>query len=147
MADHQVVTTAPHAPGDPDPAAEDPSLPGEGEDLAALLSRVLEETGREQKELASEAGITYTRLNSWITRARGTTRIHPDDLRAIGVILRRWGGEVTTADLLRAVGRPVPGPTDEEREKRLLDIYRQLPARGQRALIEHADLLKRSMSA
>ncbi|MFF1416517.1 helix-turn-helix domain-containing protein [Streptomyces sp. NPDC058280] len=133
------MTTAPNDPGD---RGADP-----GEDLAALLTRVLEETGREQKQLANEAGISYTRLNSWLTRARGTSRIAPEDLRAMANVLRGWGASVTPAQLFGAVGRPVPGPADREREERLLSIYRQLSISSQRALIQHAELLLRSARA
>ncbi|NEB57605.1 helix-turn-helix domain-containing protein [Streptomyces griseus] len=135
------VTTGPNHPGDhPVRAAEDPAPTGE--DLAALLTRLLEETGdKTQKDLAAAAGINYSTLNHWMKRTRGTSRINPDDLRALTNILRGWGADVVPRQLFEAAGRPVPGPTDEEREKRLLDIYRQLPSRGQRALIQSAEAM------
>ncbi|MFC7869689.1 transcriptional regulator [[Kitasatospora] papulosa] len=135
------MTTGPSNPGDPHGrAAEDPAPTGE--DLAALLARLLEETGdRTQKDLAEAAGIKYPTLNAWMNRTRGTSRINPDDLRALGNVMRGWGVEVTPRALFEAAGRPVPGPTDEEREQRLLDIYRQLPTKGQRALIQSAEAM------
>ncbi|MFD3749697.1 helix-turn-helix domain-containing protein [Streptomyces cyaneofuscatus] len=135
------MTTGPSNPGDhPVRAAEDPAPTGE--DLAALLARLLEEAGdRSQKELAEAAGVKYPTLNAWMNRTRGTSRINPDDLRAIGNVLRQWGVEVTPRQLMEASGRPVPGPTDEERERRLLEIYRLLPRRAQRTLIETAEVM------
>ncbi|MER5677410.1 transcriptional regulator [[Kitasatospora] papulosa] len=135
------MTTGPNHPGDPHGrAAEDPAPTGE--DLAALLARLLEETGdRTQKDLAEAAGIKYPTLNAWMNRTRGTSRINPDDLRALGNVMRGWGVEVTPRTLFEAAGRPVPGPTDEERERRLLEIYRQLPSKGQRALIQSAEAM------
>ncbi|WP_128817978.1 helix-turn-helix domain-containing protein [Streptomyces sp. S063] len=134
------MTTGPNHPGDHVRAAEDPAPTGE--DLAALLTRLLEEAGdRSQKELAESAGIKYPTLNAWMNRTRGTSRINPDDLRAIGNVMREWGVEVTPRQLFQASGRPIPGPTDEEREQRLLEIYRQLPRRAQRTLIETAEVM------
>ncbi|MFE1329706.1 transcriptional regulator [Streptomyces microflavus] len=134
------MTTGPNHPGDHARAAEDPAPTGE--DLAALLARLLEETGdKTQKELAEAAGIKYPTLNAWMNRTRGTSRINPDDLRALGNVMRGWGVEVSPRTLFEAAGRPVPGPTDEERERRLLEIYRQLPSKGQRALIQSAEAM------
>ncbi|MFJ2292155.1 transcriptional regulator [Streptomyces sp. NPDC087894] len=134
------MTTGPSNPGDPARAAEDPAPTGE--DLAALLARLLEETGdHTQKDLAVAAGIRYPTLNAWMNRTRGTSRINPDDLRALTNILRGWGAEVTPRQLFEAAGRPVPGPTDEEREQRLLEIYRQLPSKSQRALIQTGEAM------
>ncbi|MER8083790.1 helix-turn-helix transcriptional regulator [Streptomyces sp. NPDC094048] len=134
------MTTGPHHPGDTDTAAEDPAPAGE--DLAALLTRLLEEAGRTQKELATETGIKYPTLNAWVNRTRGTSRIDPQDLRAIVNTLRLWQVEVTPAQMFKAAGRKVPGPSDAEREARLLKIYRELPTEGQRALIQTAEAMK-----
>ncbi|MER7807864.1 helix-turn-helix transcriptional regulator [Streptomyces sp900116325] len=139
------MTTGPKHPGDIDPAAEDPAPMGE--DLAALLTRLLEEAGRTQKELATEAGIKYPTLNAWLNRTRGTSRIDPDDLRAMVNTLRLWHVAVTPAQMFRAAGRKVPGPTDEEREQRLLRIYRELPTDSQRALIQTAEAMRSASRA
>ncbi|MEE4493520.1 helix-turn-helix domain-containing protein [Streptomyces sp. BE230] len=132
------MTTGPSNPGDD--AAEDPAPAGE--DLAAILTRLLEETGRTQKELAAEAGIKYPTLNAWVNRTRGTSRIDAEDLRSMTNVLRLWRADVTPAQLFRAAGRRVPGPTTEEREQRLLNIYRDLPTEGQRALIQAAEAMR-----
>ncbi|MFB7228468.1 helix-turn-helix domain-containing protein [Streptomyces fimicarius] len=135
------MTTGPSNPGDHHVrAAEDPAPTGE--DLAALITRLLEEAGdKTQKDLAEGASIKYPTLNAWLNRTRGTSRINPDDLRALANVLRGWGVDVVPRQLFEAAGRPVPGPTDEEREQRLLDIYRQLPSKGQRALIQSAEAM------
>ncbi|WP_234313284.1 MULTISPECIES: helix-turn-helix domain-containing protein [Streptomyces] len=135
------MTTGPSNPGDPHGrAAEDPAPAGE--DLAALLTRLLEEAGgKSQKDLADASGVKHPTLNHWIKRTRGTSRIPPESLRAIGSVFRGWGVEVTPRELFEAAGRPVPGQADEERERRLLDIYRQLPTKAQRALIQSAEAM------
>jgi transcriptional regulator with XRE-family HTH domain len=135
------VTTPEQGDDELDPAATD------GEDLAELILGALSDTGHSQKELAETTGITRSRLNSWLTRERGTSRISPDDLRAIANTLRKWGATgVTPGRVFRATGRPVPGPANEERERRLLAIFRALPTRSQRALLDHAEAMLSSLS-
>ncbi|MEV0090383.1 helix-turn-helix domain-containing protein [Streptomyces sp. NPDC050738] len=132
------MTSDPNHPGEPHPA-EDPAR--EGEDLAALLTRLLEEAGRTQKDLALASGIKYQTLNSWLKRTRGTSRVDPEDLRKITAALRSWNVTITPKRIFEAAGRAVPGPTDSESERRLVEIYRQLPTRGQKALIQVASTL------
>ncbi|MFF8656756.1 helix-turn-helix domain-containing protein [Streptomyces huasconensis] len=131
------MTTAPNGPGEHDHPAEDPAF--RGEDLAALLTRLLAEVGKTQKDLAEASDIKYPTLNAWVNRTRGTSRIDTEHLRKMAEILRRWGADVTPGILFRSAGRVVPGPSDEEREARLLRIYRSLPARQQRSLIGIAE--------
>lgn len=130
------VTSHQQDPGEPHPA-EDPAATGE--DLAALLARLLEETGRTQKELAEASGVKYPTLNAWMKRTRGTSRVDPEQLRSIAESLRGWGGDITPKQIFESAGRPVPGPSDAEREARLLKIYRGLSARQQRSLIGIAE--------
>lgn len=114
----------------------------QGEDLAALLERLLEASaGRTQKDLATAAGISYPTLNAWMNRTRGTSRIDPEKLRAMVEVFRRWGVRTSPREFFAAVGRPVPGPTGDEREARLLRLYRQLPESRQRALIKDAEAM------
>ncbi|MEU4499108.1 helix-turn-helix domain-containing protein [Streptomyces sp. NBC_00210] len=114
----------------------------EGEDLAALLERLLAKaSGKTQKDLASEAGISYPTLNAWMNRTRGTSRVEPDKLRAMVDVFRRWGLKTTPREFFQAVGRPVPGPSRDEREAKLLMLYRQLPEARQRALIQDAEAM------
>ncbi|MEU3617434.1 helix-turn-helix transcriptional regulator [Streptomyces sp. NPDC006872] len=125
--------------GDPDPG-HDPTR--QDEDLAALLERLLAQTrGRTQKDLAAEAGISYPTLNAWMNRTRGTSRVDPEKLRAMVETFRRWGVHTTPREFFEAVGRPVPGPSGDEREARLLKLYRQLPESRQRALLKDAEAM------
>ncbi|MGW7196602.1 helix-turn-helix domain-containing protein [Streptomyces chryseus] len=134
------MTTAQHYPGETDHPAEDPAP--QGEDLAAILTRLLEETGKNQKDLAAEAGVPYATLNAWMIRTRGTSRVTPETLRALTEALRKFGARVTPKQIFESAGRQVPGPTDKEREERLLRIYRALPAKSQRALIQSAEAME-----
>ncbi|WP_232027976.1 helix-turn-helix domain-containing protein [Streptomyces lincolnensis] len=133
----------------PDPGASDAEAPArDGEDLAALLERLLEEVpGRTQKELATEAGVSYQTLNAWVRRTRGTSRIDPDTLRSLARVFSKWGIEVSVRQFFDAAGRPVAGPADEEREAHLLRVYRQLPEDKQRLLVEDAQVMLRIASA
>jgi len=141
MPDPLGVTSHQNHPGEPDPA-EDPAR--KGEDLAALLGRLLAEVpGKTQKDLATEAGIRYPTLNAWMNRTRGTSRIDPDALRKLVATFRKWGVEVTPKEMFESTGRPVPGPTGDEREARLLQIYRQLSADKQRDLVRDAEAMAR----
>ncbi|NEC72937.1 helix-turn-helix transcriptional regulator [Streptomyces rochei] len=139
MPDPLYVTSHQQHPGEQGPA-EDPAP--RGEDLAALLDRLLSEVpGKTQKDLATEAGISYPTLNAWMNRTRGTSRIDPDRLRDLVAAFRKWGVHVTPREIFTAAGRPVPGRTDAQREERLLRLYRQLPEDKQRDVIKYADAL------
>lgn len=136
-----MVSSHQHHPGEQGPAED---RAPRGEDLAALLSRLLDQTdGKNQKDLAAAAGIPYATVNAWMNRTRGTSRIDPDKLRALREAFRSWGVAVKVSDLFAAVGRPVPGPSDAEREARLLTLYRQLPVEKQRDLVRDAEAMLR----
>ena len=111
------VTSRQTLPSSPGTAEGGPESPGE--DLAALLERLLAlpQSGT-QKDLAREAGISYPTLNAWMNRTRGTSRIPPEKLRAMVEVFRRWGVRTTPKEFFEAVGRPVPGPSRDEREAR-----------------------------
>src|SRR5918993_4341332 len=138
MADPLNVTSHQHHPGAP--AAEDPTP--RGEDLAALLQRLLDQVpDKTQKDLAEAAGIRYPTLNAWVNRTRGTSRVEPDSLRRLREVFRAWGVETSVGEFFAATGRPVPGPSSDEREARLLRIYRQLTEGKQRALVKDAEAM------
>ncbi|MEU9149156.1 helix-turn-helix transcriptional regulator [Streptomyces sp. NPDC048417] len=132
------MTSQQNHPGEQGPAEASAS---QGEDLAALLNRlVAEKPDKTPKDLATEAGISYPTLNAWMRRARGTSRVQPDTLRALVRTLRDdWGLSVTPAEMFAAVGRAVPGGADEEREGRLLKLFRQLPIDRQRDVVRYAE--------
>jgi transcriptional regulator with XRE-family HTH domain len=133
------VTNQQSPPGDTD-TGHDPSR--RDDDLVTLLERLLAQApGRTQKDLAAEAGISYPTLNAWMNRTRGTSRIDPEKLRAMVEVFRRWGVRTTPKEFFEAVGRPVPGPSGDEREARLLRLYRQLPEARQRALLKDAEMM------
>ncbi|MFF0206027.1 helix-turn-helix domain-containing protein [Streptomyces sp. NPDC005017] len=133
------MTSEPTPPTEPQ-AGDDP--PHQGEDLADLLTRLLSGAqGRTQKDLAAQAGISYPTLNAWMNRTRGTSRIDPERLRAMVEVFRQWGVRTTPREFFEAVGRPVPGPNRDEREARLLKLYRQLPEARQRALLKDAEAM------
>ncbi|KJK40264.1 antirepressor [Streptomyces variegatus] len=145
MHDPQSVTSPQHDPGETHPAEDQAHR---GEDLAALLERLLEQApGRTQKDLAGAAGISYPTLNAWMNRTRGTSRVAPDTLRALVDAFRAWGVATTPKEMFEAAGRPVPGRADEEREGRLLTLYRQLPENKQRDLLKFAEAMLRDAAA
>ncbi|MDH6111948.1 hypothetical protein P3T36_006869 [Kitasatospora sp. MAP12-15] len=118
-----------------DAEARDAAAP---EDLSALLVRALAEVGRNQSWLAKETSIPLPTINAWVKRTRGGEgRIDPDRLRLIANVLPG----VTVAEIFEAAGRRVPGPLDEERERKLLRLYRALPTASQRMLVEQAEML------
>lgn len=133
------VTKGPHPSGE---LGSGEDFAHRGEDLAALLERLLAQAqGRTQKDLAEQAGISYPTLNAWVNRTRGTSRIDPDKLRAMVEVFRRWGVKTTPREFFASVGRPVPGPSGDEREAQLLRLYRQLPESRQRDLVKNAEAM------
>ncbi|MEV1079928.1 transcriptional regulator [Streptomyces sp. NPDC050211] len=115
----------------------------QGEDLAALLERLLgARPDKTQKDLATESGVRYPTLNAWINRTRGTSRIDHEVLRSLVEVFRGWGVEVTPKEMFEAAGRPVPGPVGDEREARLLKIYRALPEGKQRDVVKYAEAMQ-----
>src|ERR1051325_9839522 len=106
MPDPLNVNSPQNSTGEQGPA-DDPARPGE--DLAALLERLLAEVpDRTQKDLAAAAGIKYPTLNAWMNRTRGTSRVDPDVLRGLAKTFRGWGVEVSPREFFEAIGRPVP---------------------------------------
>jgi transcriptional regulator with XRE-family HTH domain len=115
----------------------------EREDVAALVKRRLKAKGMTQRDLADETGIPYSTLNAWITRRRGGGGgINPDQLRLLAEHL-----DVTAKAMFEANGRQVPGELSQEREAKLLRLFRNLTTEGQRALIQTAEALTRGTRA
>jgi transcriptional regulator with XRE-family HTH domain len=116
----------------------------EGEaDVAELIRRGLARKGMTQRQLATETDIPYSTLNAWATRRRGTGgNIDPDQLRTLAKALG-----YTARTMFEANGRQPPAELDQEREAKLLRLYRNLSTDGQRALIATAETLSRGMRA
>ncbi|MFJ1581605.1 transcriptional regulator [Streptomyces sp. NPDC088182] len=138
------MTTGQHHPGDHHTVAEEPAPEGDGDDLGLVLARALADVGKNQKELAAAVEMSHTTLNHWMTGKRGTSRADPEIFRRMAVVLHDWGSDVTVRQIFRAVGRRAPGPSDEERERRLLAIYRSLPVESQRALLQTAEAMTKA---
>lgn len=113
--------------------------PVRGEDLAALLKRLLAEKDKSQAWLAAETGIPLATINAWIVGRRapkGTAGT--ESLRKLAEALGS-----TPKEMFEATGRRAPGPLSQEREEKLLRIYRALSTEGQRALIQTGEALAR----
>jgi transcriptional regulator with XRE-family HTH domain len=113
------------------------------EDLAALLKRILAEKDKSQAWLATETGIPLATVNAWVVGRRAPKgESGTESLRKLAVALG-----VTPKLMFEAAGRRAPGPLSEEREAKLLRIYRALPVEGQRMLITNGEQLLRMSQA
>lgn len=112
-----------------------------GEDLAALILRVIDENpGLSQKAIAEKSGIPLATINAWVTRRRGTSgRIDPDTLRKLATVLPK----TTVAQVFNATGRRAPAHLDEEREKKMLRLWRAMDAQQQRTILDMAEVMVR----
>lgn len=113
--------------------------PVSGEDLAALLKRLLAEKEKSQAWLAAETGIPLATINAWIVGRRAPKgAAGTESLRKLAAALGS-----TPREMFEATGRRAPGPLSQEREEKLLRIYRGLSMEAQRALIQTAEALAR----
>jgi transcriptional regulator with XRE-family HTH domain len=113
--------------------------PDGGEDLAALLKRLLAEKDKSQAWLAAETGIPLATINAWIVGRRTPKgAAGTEALRKLAEVLGS-----TPKEMFEATGRRAPGPLSQEREEKLLRIYRGLSTEAQRALIQTAEALAR----
>jgi transcriptional regulator with XRE-family HTH domain len=111
------------------------------EDFAQLLSRLKDQYGVSESEIARRIGVSSAAVNNWVRRKRGTGRgPNPEKLRA----LHREFPAFTEDEIFAAVGRKKPGPLNPDAEQRVLELYRGLTAEQQemqeiqmRALNEH----------
>lgn len=117
--------------------------PDDAETLSSMLSRAFAEHPElTQKSVAERAGIPIQTLNAWTLGTRGTGgRINSDVLRALANALP---SEYTVARVHKAAGRRVPADLNQERELKLLGVYRELTEKQQRALVDIADVLRRA---
>lgn len=119
----------------------DGATQAEGEDLAALIMRVIDENpGLSQKAIADKSGIPLATINAWVTRRRGVSgRIDPDSLRKLAAALPK----TTVKQVFEATGRRAPANLDEERERKLLKLWRQMDAQQQRTVLDMVEVMVR----
>ncbi|MEY9876569.1 transcriptional regulator with XRE-family HTH domain [Streptacidiphilus sp. MAP12-33] len=119
----------------------DDAIRAEGEDLAALILRVIDENpGLSQKGIAEKSGIPLATINAWVTRRRGTSgRIDPDSLRKLAAVLPK----TTVKQVFESTGRRAPANLDQEREKKLLRLWRQMDAQQQRSVLDMVEVMVR----
>jgi transcriptional regulator with XRE-family HTH domain len=93
------------------------------EDLAQLLSRLKDEYGVSESEIARRIGVSAATVNNWVRRKRGTGRgPNPEKLRA----LHREFPKFSEDQIFAAAGRKTPGPLSPDAEERLLELFRGL---------------------
>lgn len=96
----------------------------QAEGMAALLKRVMAQTGMTQSEIAERSEIPLATVNAWITGRRS-----PGKGPKAATMLRRLADVlpgVTVKDVFEAAGRTVPGPVTPEGQQLILDLYRTL---------------------
>lgn len=102
----------------------------ESEDIAALLKRVMRETGINQRHIAELSGIPVATISAWVRGARVPSK-GPDGKQK----LRDLGENVpgTTVDeVFQAAGFSVPGKLSPAAEQRVLELYKNLSPGRQR---------------
>ncbi len=111
------------------------------EDLAQLLTRLKDDYGVSESEIARRIDVSAATVNNWVRRKRGTGRgPNPEKLRALHREFPRFSED----EIFAAAGRKTPGPLSPAAEERLLELFRGLTAEQQeikelelRALNEH----------
>ena len=96
-----------------------------GEDLAAMLQRVMDEHGWNQSDLARATGIRVGTINSWVRRVRGTPSAENIQKLADGT------GE-PAVKWAEASGRRVPAPLDSNGEQYILSLWHKMTPAEQR---------------
>lgn len=94
-----------------------------GEDVPALLRRVIDERGGNASAVARALGVNVGTFNSW---TNGTRMPTGENLRKLAA-----GTGISEATWVAAAGRKVPAELDEEREQRILKMWRSFSAEEQ----------------
>jgi transcriptional regulator with XRE-family HTH domain len=104
------------------------------ENLAQLIEAIESTYKVSQSAIARAIGIAPATVNAWKLGKRGSTRgPNPEKLRALHEAFPKF----TEERIFAAARRAAPGPLDEDAERRLLDLFRNLTEEQQRAkLIE-----------
>lgn len=87
-----------------------------GEDVPALLRRVIDRHGGNQSAVARAIGVNIGTFNSWVN---GTRVPSGENLRKLAN-----GTGINEAAWVAAAGRKVPAELDEDREKRIMALWR-----------------------
>ncbi|MEW2400297.1 helix-turn-helix transcriptional regulator [Streptomyces sp. NPDC046862] len=97
-------------------------------DVADLITRIKDQRGVTETEIAKRIGVHVSSVNNWVHR-KSTPR--PEALHA----LAREFPEVTAEEMFAAAGRKTTEPVSPEVEVRLLQLFRSLTS-GQQAMVE-----------
>lgn len=100
------------------------------EDLAQLLTRLMDTYGVNASEIGRRIGVAASTVSSWKNRTRGGKRgVRPEHLRALAKVFPKF----TEAEIFAAAGRETPGPLNPEAEARVIELWRGLTEDQQRA--------------
>jgi transcriptional regulator with XRE-family HTH domain len=101
------------------------------DDLARLITRLMDEKGWTLSTLARRSGLSTSTLHSWKSgdRATGSRGPSPDKLRQLAD-----GAGLTVAEVFEAAGRHVPTAIDDEEERRFLHLFRALDSQDRRVV-------------
>ena len=102
----------------------------EPEDIAALLQRVMRDTGIKQSRIAELSGIPIATISAWVRGARVPSK-GPDGKQKLRDLGENVPG-VTVAEVFRAAGISVPGKLTPAAEQRVLELYKNLSPGRQR---------------
>jgi transcriptional regulator with XRE-family HTH domain len=98
--------------------------PDGGEDVPALLRRVMDERRWTQSDLARAIGVLVGTVNTWVNGKRTPTG---ENLRKLAA-----GTGISEATWVAATGRKIPAELDADREARLIALWRSFTPEEQR---------------
>src|SRR5438067_8445873 len=115
------------------------AVAGEVEDIAALLKRVMTESGMSQSEIAERSGVPLATLNAWITRRRSPGRgtVVSDRLRRLADVLPG----ASRREVFEAAGRTVPGPLTSDAQRRVVELFVGLSSGRQKLALQMLETL------
>lgn len=111
----------------------------EAEDLAALLKRVMAESGMSQSEIADRSGVHLATLNAWITRRRSPGK-GPQMSAKLRKLAEALPG-VTPLEVFEAAGRTIPGAIKPDAQQRINELFLSLSAGRQRVALQVLEAL------
>lgn len=125
------MTEAPYGGAAACAACEPPTTLPRVDELAALITRVMDEKQWTLSTLARRSGLSLSTLHSWKQGERGTGSRgpSPDKLRQLA-----QGAGLTVAEVFDAAGRKVPEPMEDEEERRFVHLFRELSGADRKVL-------------